>query len=875
MRTHPFYALSGALWTSLVCLSGCNESAYTQSTSAGSYSLTGSVSVPASAVIDGDVNNTETTLRSNDSAVSAQTIPNPVLVGGYVNQPGAGPAGRSKTSGDVADFYRVALQTGQRIALFIGADDLNNNDLELLLLNESGLVVDASTGRNSLESLIAPADGGYLIQVRAFRGASNYVLSIGQALTTTAAEPRAPRLSDEFVAGELTVEWRPDAGLHPQSVASLAARLGLQTLGGTPDRRMLLSVDQNLPASRALAASIADELSFSDEAQRLKYATLQAVKTLQNRDEVADASPNYVFKSLALPNDPLYRYQWHYSLINLPQAWNLTTGNSNVVVAVIDTGVLINHPDLQGKIVSGYDFIRDPKVGLDGNGLDSNPDDPGDSPGLATGSSFHGTHVAGTLGAVSNNGEGVAGIGWNTSIMALRVLGKGGNGTDYDIEQALRYAAGLSNDSGTVPSKRADVINFSLGGPNISSGFQSLVNSARNAGSVIVAAAGNDGNNTVVYPGGLSGVISVAAVDINRERASYSNSNATVDIAAPGGNNQDINGDGVIDAVVSTLGDDSQGSIRAIYAPSFGTSMAAPHVAGVIALMKAVNPKLTPADVDNLLMNQQLSDDLGSTGRDNQFGYGLLNAHSAVLAAMNLSGNSSAQPSPVLGVSPAALNFGSSNNSLMLNLSNLGGGALRFISSSETSGGRLRLTAVATGSDGLGSYSLSLNRNGQNAGTYSATLELLSNTNRVKIPVIWQVSSVSNSGNAGRQFILLVNPDTLESVREVQAEAVNGRYPFNFLNVPAGTYILITGSDNNNDKYICDSGEACGAYPLLSQSQRITVDRSLSNVTFDVNFNTDFLAGAASLAVDKGDHSLAAPLPQGVRRPGQERQVSE
>ncbi len=826
------------------------------------FQVSGSVFVPANTATDTDVNNTEATFVANDR--QTQAIANPVLVGGYVNQPNQGRAGRSALAGDAVDSYQVDLRTGEQVLLFMAETDLNNNDLDLLLLNTNGQLVNTATNRSQIESLVAPANGRYVVQIQAVKGASNYVLSIGQASRLQSA---GVHLSDAFVPGEITVNFKQ--GIFSSQALSALSALGMMQVAGEPERRMLFKLNE-LQAFSAFDLD-AQTMQFQDAEQKRKYATLLAVKALQERADVESAAPNFILSATAVPNDPLYRYQWHYPQIKLPQAWDITPGSSNVIVAVIDTGVLLGHPDLQGKLVSGYDFIRDRAVALDGDGIDANPDDPGDAPGMANGSSFHGTHVAGTIGALTNNRDGVAGIGWNTQIMPLRVLGKGGNGSDYDIEQAVRFAAGLRNDSGTVPKQRADILNLSLGGPSVIASFQGVLTQARQQGCFIVAAAGNDGNSTVNYPGGLEGVISVAAVGINRQRASYSNQNNTVDITAPGGNNQDVNGDGVIDAVVSTIGDDSSGSIRNVFAPSFGTSMATPHVAGVLSLMKAVNPSLTPVQVDYLLSNGRMTQDLGTQGKDSSFGYGLLDAYASVVAAGELQGGNGAVPAPAaqLQVLPGALNFGSATRqdqrNLLLNISNVGGGTVKLTQIQEDSGGHLALKAVATDANGLGSYALTLSATAQEPGSYSATLRFISTVNTVDVPVIWQVTQSTLSGNAGYQYVLLVNPDTLDSVLEDRLKPLNGTYSYRFYNVPPGEYLLITGSDNDNDGFICDAGESCGAYPLLSRPARLKVDRQLDGVNFDVNFNTRFLSAASIQSVGSSE-SFAEPE-QGFKRP--------
>ena len=227
-----------------------------------------------------------------------------------------------------------------------------------------------------------------------------------------------------------------------------------------------------------------------------------------------------------------------------------------------------------------------PSISLDGDGIDSDPEDPGDE--MEGRSSFHGTHVTGTIGAATNNAIGVAGIARNCKIMPLRVLGNGG-GLASDIREAIKYAAGLRNGSGKLPSKRADIINMSLGGSSRSDLDQQVINDARNAGVIIIAAAGNYASNAPMYPAAYNGVISVSAVGADKQLAPYSNYGNTIDIAAPGGNmSRDYDGDGHLDGVLSTGGNDASGPIQMVYNFKQGTSMAAPHVAGVVALMKSL-----------------------------------------------------------------------------------------------------------------------------------------------------------------------------------------------------------------------------------------------------------------------------------------------
>ncbi|HHB92322.1 MAG TPA: serine protease [Thioploca sp.] len=812
-------------FTLLILITGCSSDSSDDSNT--NFSLSGNISVGSNTARDSDVNDIETREISNNNIYEAQPIPNPVILGGYVNQSYAGPDGRFYEAGDWDDFFAVDLRAGQIITLFVTNQDLLGNDLDLALLNRNGLILNASVGDGKTENIIVPADGHYFVQVQAHSGASNYVLTIGQNTYINSAS--IMHLSDNFIPNEAIIQPSPKIQKLDDN------RVTVQSSDST--RRMLVNFDS------IKTQSITDKF-VSPELEH-KYNTLMEIKRL--RKEGIAAAPNYEWSLLqTTPNDTLYRHQWNHSMIELPQAWDFTTGDSSVIVAIPDTGILLGHPDLENKLVPGYDFVRSRYSEIDSDrGIDTNPNDPGDQ--LPGGSSFHGTHVAGIIAAQSNNNEGIAGVSWNTSIMPLRALGKGGSGTEYDIEQAIRYAAGLPNDSGTVPAYPADIINLSLGGGAFSEGTQKLMEEVRNEGIIVVAASGNEDTDIPMYPASLDSVISVGAVNINKQRASYSNYGSYLDIVAPGGDNTpDINGDGNPDAIISTMGNDTTAEnlqMEFSYNYAMGTSMAAPHVSGVISLMKAVNPNLTPQNIDDLLANGKMTDDLGVDGRDDKFGYGLINARKAVAAASSLNtGGEIVLPvaPPFLVANPKSLNFGTTSNSTTLSLTNWGDGDLEIIDIEENSGGFLFING-----DGLGDYIITVNRDVLTTGTYSATITITSDVNIVRVPVILQVSNSSDtSGDAGLHYILLVDPGTLDSIQEVQAEVRNGSYFFRFDNVEAGEYIIAAGSDSNNDGFICDEGEACGAFSTIYQPTTINVRNSRSNINFSTNFNVIYQSQA-------------------------------
>jgi len=422
---------------------------------------------------------------------------------------------------------------------------------------------------------------------------------------------------EEIVPGEVIVKFKPTVTL--QSVSRL------QVNGVT------------LEAVRPLAL----ERTQLYRAEGLdRNATLALVAQLASRPDVEYAEPNQIMRAFKTPNDPFYGAQWHYPLINLPAAWDITTGSTNVRVAVLDTGIL-PHPDLAGQVIGGYDFISDPYRANDGDGRDPDPTDAGDEDYGQN--SYHGTHVAGTVGAATNNNLGVAGVAWAVKIVPIRVLGKGG-GTLADILDAIVWAAG-GNVSG-VPNNPypAHVINMSLGGRGPCGSYQDAINFANSRGVIVVVAAGNSNDDASNYrPASCQGVITVGAVGPDGKRAPYSNYGSRIDVMAPGGDlNQRIifNGQPYPGGVLSTLKDDSTGSW--MYKFYQGTSMAAPHVAGVVALMKALNPSITYSEALQRLKNSAtpLSPTQCNRPTGSDCGAGLIDAAKA------LSGGGSTPPSP-------------------------------------------------------------------------------------------------------------------------------------------------------------------------------------------------------------------------------------
>ncbi|MGB9640698.1 MAG: S8 family serine peptidase, partial [Anaerolineales bacterium] len=384
-------------------------------------------------------------------------------------------------------------------------------------------------------------------------------------------------------------------------------------------------------------------------AEKLPYEqVLSIAERLKKLPEVEYAEPDRIMQIAFTPNDSYYSRQWDLFDtwgINAPGAWDITTGSNSVVVAVVDTGILFNHPDLIGKTVSGYDFISDTSIANDGDGRDSDPSDPGDwvtmgdscYSGTSESSSWHGSHVAGTIAASTNNTSGIAGINGNSKILPVRVIGKCG-GYESDIVDGMRWAAGLPVSGVVSNPNPARVLNLSFGGNGIcDSTYQSTINLIRAAGVVIVAAAGNNGGSADNFtPANCSGVISVAATDRNGNRAYYSNYGKSVSISAPGGDIRVSTTNGILSTVNAGT---TSPTLTYTYSYYQGTSMAAPHVAGVVSLMLSRNPALTPDQVLSILQTTAKPFPSGSTCNNSICGSGIVNAASAVWNALPITGN--------------------------------------------------------------------------------------------------------------------------------------------------------------------------------------------------------------------------------------------
>jgi serine protease len=387
-------------------------------------------------------------------------------------------------------------------------------------------------------------------------------------------------------------------------------------------------------------------------------------------------------------------------------------------------------------------------------------------------------------------------MAWEARVMPVRALGLWG-GTDYDVAQAIRFASGLDNDSGTVPPAAARVINMSIGGPEVSDWFQRTLNDAARAGVVVVAAAGNESSSAPSYPAAYQHVVSVASTTSSNGKSSFSNYGPMIDVAAPGSN------------ILSTWGSGSG------YSYSSGTSMACPHAAGWVALMLSANPALTVADVEAIIAGEDVFTDLGAPGRDDTFGHGLIHAAKAVAVA---AGFPAGMPViiPELELSPDQVIVGPLLAAEHVTGANIGEGS--FTAESATpSGAWVSVDGfAASGSDFA--FDVAIDRAGFAPGIHQTDVTVSLSTGQEPLPVVAIARADDGAGDLGRQYAVLVDGD---GATVASAAVVDGA--FSFAAVPPGTYRLVVGTDADNDGRICGHAEGCGAHPSLAAPADLVV----------------------------------------------------
>ena len=833
------------------------------------YTINGTLYSNRYTAIDGDVQNTlKYTYTENNSASSAQTLLNPtdvighigdnvvdivVIEGGFCfDNDGDGECDTETLENfDTEDWYKISAAPNLAITLqnegLIYEDlpdnpgdfyccDTDSMDIDLLLYNEDGSLADFSyaTDSNTRQVIVLPDTGTYYAVVKANEGHAKYVLTFGSNVTGASSFSSLNKnyAKDRFIS---YIPFGPDYEYNQADAVSIDVYpepnintkfSQLDDAGFKGLRRFNLSIDEEF--GRIFGNSYLNDIK--DNPEQVQY--IKHWKVLQHYRNIypkLNLELDLKAKAMNFTKDPAWVYQWNLQQIGLETALTaIGQETKDVAVAVLDSG----SPNTDSTayttsafLPGGYDFVPFSNSG-DGDDYDGDPTDSS----AATDS--HGTHVGTTIAAL-NDGNNINGFG--IGVVPVRVLGADGTGFVSDITQGLLFAGGLPNGSGTTygggtPIK---VVNMSLGstGSTCSGGYQGAINDLYDRNISIVSSSGNSGTEEYGSPASCNNVISVAATEATRNRAYYSTYNDLVDIAAPGGDTgADANADGYSDGVLAYGSNED----LAFYQ---GTSMASPHVAGAIGILYALVPELLSSQVDALIVDGHLTDDIGAEGKDNEFGYGLLNINKAVTRIIDEEGLDFTYGS----ISPGTINLGKQLNSYDIDVTKVGDGELSVASLENDIPSAISISEINVDANGFGKYRLNLDRSQLPDGLYSTRTKVTFSNDNIQS----STATIQIGDDRERPYVEYVSTylwqvDENAGVRTLyfgnDGEMVNGEITFNATDIPNGQYYysFFTYLDN----FITDVGEFVAVYPGPGSSETyINLDGEDVDVSVSLEVN--------------------------------------
>ena len=735
---------------------------------------------------------------------------------------------------DLYDVLRVTSIEDQHVSLtvtYTGIDPVSSNP------NELGVAIRLAGDGNDIV-VVPPAAQPVALTFDAIAGTAydvHLTLASGHAAYVARFELDAPASSPK----PRTSRTAPTAAVAPPMTAVASASRVLTPAPGEPAcaaTHLLVRLEEGCDAAafcerrglrigRRLATGSYCMAFDTAAGASGRHAAVSLCETLASDADVQWAEPDWIVRPLGVPDDTAFNRQWNMRAIGAPSAWDLGPGDPSIVVGVIDSGI-IDHPDMAGQTVAGYDFISDPAVSVDGGGRDPDPTDPGDGfdgSGLST---WHGTHVSGIIAARRGDAYGVGGLASGCRILPARALGVGG-GFVSDAVDALLWIAGLHTTGDGRRLAPLRIANLSLGLTQDSSDLREACDRAANQGVFIVAAAGNTGS-AVLYPARYDSVFAVAAVDGNLETTQYSSYGDEVDIAAPGGLlTFDHWADGWMDGVLSCVQDETVNPFRKSHQYLVGTSQSAPHVAAAAALMLSIDPTLSTADLASILRATAL--DLGSPGDDIAYGAGLLQAHKALATVLNRLGTPRSDAAYLM-LPTTSVQFDGFRLRRTLPLFNGGGGQLQlFIARPETDDGvpwlvpTLQQSGAINPPVNLDELQIEIDRNQlpTTPGRYSGTVRIADATRTVA--AIRVVVFVSERTRVGIHFPVVAHQRDTGIARRKGFAIPERNYRYFLRGLPTSSYLLQGGEDLDLDGFFCEPFEACGWHGGPTEQDAVSV----------------------------------------------------
>jgi serine protease len=648
--------------------------------------------------------------------------------------------------------------------------------------------------------------------------ASDPVLRLPAALAAAPAPAPAAEAMPERACADTHVLVRLRPGADPRQVAE---RLGFTVLRQTAAGSWCFGLPEE-PSEGAARANRHCQSAATDP-------------------DVLAAEPDWFVRTQGVPDDEEYPRQWNLRLVGAPGAWDVSRGSPSVVIGVVDTGS-IPHPDLDGQWDPGYDFVSDPGVAGDGGGRDLDPTDPGDFGRLGGISTWHGTHVAAIAAAAGDDAYGVTGVAPGCRLMMLRALGRGG-GLVSDVSDAILFAAGLYAPPGRdALAEPLPVLNLSFGMDADTFELQDACQRASEAGVLLVAATGNSGTGNVLAPARYPFVLAVGAVNGRAEPTGYTNYGPEVDLVAPGGRgNADAAHDGWPDGILSCLADDTLPDRPASHGYLSGTSQAAPHVAGAAALLLSIDPTLGVADLTSLLTGSAV--DGGAGGRDDVYGFGVLQLHEAVRDLLLRQGTPR-EDAPRLLLARGGVKLEGLATEETVAVMNVGGQFLDLAS-----------TPCLT-DDGVPWLSASMQSAPPGSGTrireitvhvnyavlpsaparYAGTVFL--HTEDGETSTLRVVTYVQQRPRAGVTLSVAAIEEASGIARALATATADHAYRYVMLTLRPGVYVVRGGEDANGDGFFCQAGDACGWYGGTSHETAapVLVDLGVTpGIDFDVS----------------------------------------